>query len=136
MSFSVTTVGDSLLAALPVRMDIVCGTSVVYTTELETKKGVSVSATQKDIVLTVDESWLSFGSLSVVLSSKSIATVTLTDFRVCLVPNTSYSEAQELKFERTGIDIVNKRIVLQADTTEFVGNDGTTRVRILEATAR
>lgn len=130
LSFSVTTVIDSLIPALPVRMDIVCGTSVVYTTKFETKKGISVSATQKDIVLTVEESWLSVGALSVVLSSKTIATVTLTDFRVCLVPNTSYSEAQELKLERTGIDIVNKRILLQADTTEFVGNDGTTRVRI------
>lgn len=130
LSFDAKSVVNALLTAEPVTIQLRCGSLVVWAKTIQTGKGTSVATSVADEVLTVQDSWLLVSSLDIVLTVESIASVTLTDFRVCLVPNTSYSEAQELKLERTGIDIVNKRIVLQADTTEFVGNDGTTRVRI------
>lgn len=130
LSFDAKSVVNALLTAKPVTIQLRCGSLVVWAKTIQTGKGTAVATSVADEVLTVQDSWLLVSTLDIVLTVESIATVTLTDFRVCLVPNTSYSEAQELKFERTGIDIVNKRIVLQADTTEFVGNDGTTRVRI------
>lgn len=130
LSFDAKSVVNALLTAKPVTIQLRCGSLVVWAKAIQTGKGTAVTTSVADEVLTVQDSWLLVSSLDIVLTVESIATVTLTDFRVCLVPNTSYSEAQELKLERTGIDIVNKRILLQADTTEFVGNDGTTRVRI------
>lgn len=130
LSFDAKSVVNALLTAKPVTIQLRCGSLVVWAKTIQTGKGTAVATSVADEVLTVQDSWLLVSTLDIVLTVESIATVTLTDFRVCLVPNTSYSEAQELKLERTGIDIVNKRIVLQADTTEFVGNDGTTRVRI------
>lgn len=130
LSFDAKSVVNALLTAKPVTIQLRCGSLVVWAKTIQTGKGTTVATSVADEVLTVQDSWLLVSTLDIVLTVKSIATVTLTDFRACLVPNTSYSEAQELKLERTGIDIVNKRIVLQADTTEFVGNDGTTRVRI------
>lgn len=130
LSFDAKSVVNALLTAKPVTIQLRCGSLVVWAKMIQTGKGTAVATSVADEVLTVQDSWLLVSTLDIVLTVESIATVTLTDFRVCLVPNTSYSEAQELKLERTGIDIVNKRIVLQADTTEFVGNDGTTRVRI------
>lgn len=130
LSFDAKSVVNALLTAKPVTIQLRCGSLVVWAKTIQTGKGTAVATSVADEVLTVQDSWLLVSSLDIVLTVESIATVTLTDFRVCLVPNTSYSEAQELKLERTGIDIVNKRILLQADTTEFVGNDGTTRVRI------
>lgn len=130
LSFDAKSVVNALLTAKPVTIQLRCGSLVVWAKTIQTGKGSAVATSVADEVLTVQDSWLLVSTLDIVLTVESIATVTLTDFRVCLVPNTSYSEAQELKLERTGIDIVNKRIVLQADTTEFVGNDGTTRVRI------
>lgn len=130
LSFYAKSVVNALLTAKPVTIQLRCGSLVVWAKTIQTGKGTTVATSVADEVLTVQDSWLLVSTLDIVLTVESIATVALTDFRVCLVPNTSYSEAQELKLERTGIDIVNKRIVLQADTTEFVGNDGTTRVRI------
>lgn len=130
LSFDAKSVVNALLTAKPVTIQLRCGSLVVWAKTIQTGKGTAEATSVADEVLTVQDSWLLVSALDIVLTVESIATVTLTDFRVCLVPNTSYSEAQELKLERTGIDIVNKRIVLQADTTEFVGNDGTTRVRI------
>lgn len=130
LSFYAKSVVNALLTAKPVTIQLRCGSSVVWAKTIQTGKGTAVATSVADEVLTVQDSWLLVSTLDIVLTVESIATVALTDFRVCLVPNTSYSEAQELKLERTGIDIVNKRILLQADTTEFVGNDGTTRVRI------
>lgn len=130
LSFDAKSVVNALLTAKPVTIQLRCGSLVVWAKTIQTGKGTAVATSVADEVLTVQDSWLLVSTLDIVLTVESIATVTLTDFRVCLVPNTSYTEAEELKFERTGIDIVNKRIVLQADTTEFVGNDGTTRVRI------
>lgn len=130
LSFDAKSVVNALLTAKPVTIQLRCGSLVVWAKTIQTGKGSAVATSVADEVLTVQDSWLLVSTLDIVLTVESIATVTLTDFRVCLVPNTSYSEAQELKLKRTGIDIVNKRIVLQADTTEFVGNDGTTRVRI------
>ena len=130
LSFDAKSVVNALLTAKPVTIQLRCGSLVVWAKTIQTGKGTAVATSVADEVLTVQDSWLLVSTLDIVLTVESIATVTLTDFRVCLIPNTSYSEAQELKLERTGIDIVNKRIVLQADTTEFVGNDGTTRVRI------
>ena len=130
LSFDAKSVVNALLTAKPVTIQLRCGSLVVWAKTIQTGKGTAVATSVADEVLTVQDSWLLVSTLDIVLTVESIATVTLTDFRVCLVPNTSYTEAQELKLERTGIDIVNKRIALQADTTEFVGNDGTTRVRI------
>ena len=130
LSFVAKSVVNALLTAKPVTIQVRCGSLVVWAKVIQTGKGTAVTTSVTDEVLTVQDSWLLVDTLDIVLTVESIATVTLTDFRVCLVPNTSYTEAQELKLERTGIDIVNKRIILQADTTEFVGNDGTTRVRI------
>ena len=130
LSFDAKSVVNALLTAKPVTIQLRCGSLVVWAKTIQTGKGTAVATSVADEVLTVQDSWLLVSTLDIVLAVESIATVTLTNFRVCLVPNTSYSEAQELKLERTGIDIVNKRILLQADTTEFVGNDGTTRVRI------
>lgn len=130
LSFVAKSVVNALLTAKPVTIQVRCGSLVVWANVIQTGKGTAVTTSVTDEVLTVQDSWLLVDTLDIVLTVESIATVTLTDFRVCLVPNTSYTEAQELKLERTGIDIVNKRIILQADTTEFVGNDGTTRVRI------
>lgn len=130
LSFDAKSVVNALLTAKPVTIQLRCGSLVVWAKTIQTGKGTAVATSVADEVLTVQDSWLLVSTLDIVLTVESIATVTLTDFRVCLVPNTSYSEAQELKLERTGIDIVNERILLQADTTEFVGNDGTTRVRI------
>lgn len=130
LSFDAKSVVNALLTAKPVTIQLRCGSLVVWAKTIQTGKGTAVATSVADEVLTVQDSWLLVSTLDIVLTVESIATVTLTDFRVCLVPNTSYSEAQELKLERTGIDIGNKRIILQADTTEFVGNDGTTRVRI------
>lgn len=130
LSFDAKSVVNALLTAKPVTIQLRCGSLVVWAKTIQTGKGSAVATSVADEVLTVQDSWLLVSTLDIVLTVESIATVTLTDFRVCLVPNTSYSEAQELKLERTGIDIVNKQIILQADTTEFVGNDGTTRVRI------
>lgn len=130
LSFVAKSVVNALLTAKPVTIQVRCGSLVVWAKVIQTGKGTAVTTSVTDEVLTVQDSWLLVDTLDIVLTVESIATVTLTDFRVCLVPNTSYSEAQEQKLERTGIDIVNKRIILQADTTEFVGNDGTTRVRI------
>ena len=130
LSFDAKSVVNALLTAKPVTIQLRCGSLVVWAKTIQTGKGTAVATSVDDEVLTVQDSWLLVSTLDIVLTVESIATVTLTDFRVCLVPNTSYSEAQELKLKRTGIDIVNERIALQADTTEFVGNDGTTRVRI------
>lgn len=130
LSFVAKSVVNALLTAKPVTIQVRCESLVVWANVIQTGKGTAVTTSVTDEVLTVQDSWLLVDTLDIVLTVESIATVTLTDFRVCLVPNTSYTEAQELKLERTGIDIVNKRIALQADTTEFVGNDGTTRVRI------
>lgn len=130
LSFVAKSVVNALLTAKPVTIQVRCGSLVVWAKVIQTGKGTAVTTSVTDEVLTVQDSWLLVDTLDIVLTVESIATVTLTDFRVCLVPNTSYTEAQELKLERTGIDIVNKRITLRADTTEFVGNDGTTRVRI------
>lgn len=130
LSFVAKSVVNALLTAKPVTIQVRCGSLVVWAKVIQTGKGTAVTTSVTDEVLTVQDSWLLVDTLDIVLTVESIATVTLTDFRVCLVPNASYTEAQELKLERTGIDIVNKRIALQADTTEFVGNDGTTRVRI------
>lgn len=130
LSFVAKSVVNALLTAKPVTIQVRCGSLVVWANVIQTGKGTAVTTSVTDEVLTVQDSWLLVDTLDIVLTVESIATVTLTDFRVCLVPNASYTEAQELKLERTGIDIVNKRIALQADTTEFVGNDGTTRVRI------
>lgn len=130
LSFVAKSVVNALLTAKPVTIQVRCGSLVVWANVIQTGKGTAVTTSVTDEVLTVQDSWLLVDTLDIVLTVESIATVTLTDFRVCLVPNTSYTEAQELKLERTGIDIVNKRIALRADTTEFVGNDGTTRVRI------
>lgn len=130
LSFVAKSVVNALLTAKPVTIQVRCGSLVVWAKVIQTGKGTAVTTSVTDEVLTVQDSWLLVDTLDIVLTVESIATVTLTDFRVCLVPNTSYTEAQELKLERTGINIVNKRITLQADTTEFVGNDGTTRVRI------
>ena len=130
LSFDVKSVVNALLTAKPVTIQLRCGSLVVWAKTIQTGKGSAVATSVADEVLTVQDSWLLVSTLDIVLTVESIATVTLTDFRVCLVPNTSYSEAQELKLKRTGIDIENERILLQADTTEFVGNDGTTRVRI------
>lgn len=130
LSFDAKSVVNALLTAKPVTIQLRCGSLVVWAKTIQTGKGTAVATSVADEVLTVQDSWLLVSTLDIVLTVESIATVTLADFRVCLVPNTSYSEAHELKLERTGIDIVNKRIILQADTTEFVGNDGTTRVRI------
>lgn len=130
LSFVAKSVVNVLLTAKPVTIQVRCGSLVVWAKVIQTGKGTAVTTSVTDEVLTVQDSWLLVDTLDIVLTVESIATVTLTDFRVCLVPNTSYTEAQELKLERTGIDIVNKRITLKADTTEFVGNDGTTRVRI------
>lgn len=130
LSFDAKSVVNALLTAKPVTIQLRCGSLVVWAKTIQTGKGSAVATSVADEVLTVQDSWLLVSTLDIVLTVESIATVTLTDFRVCLVPNTSYSEAQELKLKRTGIDIVNERILLQADTTEFVGNDGTTRVRI------
>ena len=130
LSFDAKSVVNALLTAKPVTIQLRCGSLVVWAKTIQTGKGTAVATSVADEVLTVQDSWMLVSTLDIVLTVESIASVTLTDFRVCLVPNTSYSEAQELKLERTGIDIVNKRIVLQADTTEFVGNDGTTHVRI------
>lgn len=130
LSFDAKSVVNALLTAKPVTIQLRCGSLVVWAKTIQTGKGTAVATSVADEVLTVQDSWLLVSSLDIVLTVESIATVTLADFRVCLVPNTSYSEAQELKLKRTGIDIENERILLQADTTEFVGNDGTTRVRI------
>lgn len=130
LSFDAKSVVNALLTAKPVTIQLRCGSLVVWAKTIQTGKGTAVATSVADEVLTVQDSWLLVSTLDIVLTVESIATVTLTDFRVCLVPNTSYTEAQELKLKRTGIDIVNERIALQADTTEFVGNDGTTRVRI------
>ena len=130
LSFVAKSVVNALLTAKPVTIQVRCGSLVVWAKVIQTGKGTAVTTSVTDEVLTVQDSWLLVDTLDIALTVESIATVTLTDFRVCLVPNTSYTEAQELKLERTGIDIVNKRITLKADTTEFVGNDGTTRVRI------
>ena len=130
LSFDAKSVVNALLTAKPVTIQLRCGSLVVWAKTIQTGKGTAVATSVADEVLTVQDSWLLVSTLDIVLTVESIATVTLTDFRVCLVPNTSYSEAQELKLKRTGIDIENERILLQADTTEFVGNDGTTRVRI------
>lgn len=130
LSFDAKSVVNALLTAKPVTIQLRCGSLVVWAKTIQTGKGTAVATSVADEVLTVQDSWLLVSTLAIVLTVESIATVTLADFRVCLVPNTSYSEAQELKLKRTGIDIVNERILLQADTTEFVGNDGTTRVRI------
>lgn len=130
LSFDAKSVVNALLTAKPVTIQLRCGSLVVWAKTIQTGKGSSVATSVADEVLTVQDSWLLVSTLDIMLTVESIATVTLTDFRVCLVPNTSYSEAQELKLKRTGIDIENERILLQADTTEFVGNDGTTRVRI------
>ena len=130
LSFVAKSVVNALLTAKPVTIQVRCGSLVVWANVIQTGKGTAMTTSVTDEVLTVQDSWLLVDTLDIVLTVESIATVTLTDFRVCLVPNTSYTEAQELKLERTGIDIVNKRIALRADTTEFVGNDGTTRVRI------
>lgn len=130
LSFDAKSVVNALLTAKPVTIQLRCGSLVVWAKTIQTGKGTAVATSVADEVLTVQDSWLLVSTLDIVLTVESIASVALTDFRVCLVPNTSYSEAQELKLERTGIDIMNKRILLQADTTEFVGNDGTTRVRI------
>lgn len=130
LSFDAKSVVNALLTAKPVTIQLRCGSLVVWAKTIQTGKGTSVATSVADEVLTVQDSWLLVSTLDIVLTVEIIATVTLTDFRVCLVPNTSYSEAQELKLKRTGIDIENERILLQADTTEFVGNDGTTRVRI------
>lgn len=130
LSFDAKSVVNALLKAKPVTIQLRCGSLVVWAKTIQTGKGSAVATSVADEVLTVQDSWLLVSTLDIVLTVESIATVTLTDFRVCLVPNTSYSEAQELKLKRTGIDIENERILLQADTTEFVGNDGTTRVRI------
>ena len=130
LSFVAKSVVNALLTAKPVTIQVRRGSLVVWAKVIQTGKGTAVTTSVTDEVLTVQDSWLLVDTLDIVLTVESIATVTLTDFRVCLVPNTSYTEAQELKLERTGIDIVNKRITLRADTTEFVGNDGTTRVRI------
>lgn len=130
LSFDAKSVVNALLTAKPVTIQLRCGSLVVWAKTIQTGKGSAVATSVADEVLTVQDSWLLVSTLDIVLTVESIATVTLTDFRVCLVPNTSYSEAQELKLKRTGIDIENERIILQADTTEFVGNDGTTRVRI------
>ena len=130
LSFDAKSVVNALLTAKPVTIQLRCGSLVVWAKTIQTGKGTAVATSVADEVLTVQDSWLLVSTLDIVLTVESIATVTLADFRVCLVPNTSYSEAQELKLKRTGIDIVNERILLQADTTEFVGNDGTTRVRI------
>lgn len=130
LSFDAKSVVNALLTAKPVTIQLRCGSLVVWAKTIQTGKGSAVATSVADEVLTVQDSWLLVSTLDIVLTVESIATVTLTDFRVCLVPNTSYSEAQELKLKRTGIDIENERILLQADTTEFVGNDGTTRVRI------
>lgn len=130
LSFDAKSVVNALLTAKPVTIQLRCGSLVVWAKTIQTGKGSAVATSVADEVLTVQDSWLLVSTLDIVLTVESIATVTLADFRVCLVPNTSYSEAQELKLKRTGIDIENERILLQADTTEFVGNDGTTRVRI------
>ena len=130
LSFDAKSVVNALLTAKPVTIQLRCGSLVVWAKTIQTGKGTAVATSVADEVLTVQDSWLLVSTLDIVLTVESIATVTLADFRVCLVPNTSYSEAQELKLKRTGIDIENERILLQADTTEFVGNDGTTRVRI------
>lgn len=130
LSFDAKSVVNALLTAKPVTIQLRCGSLVVWAKTIQTGKGSAVATSVADEVLTVQDSWLLVSTLDIMLTVESIATVTLTDFRVCLVPNTSYSEAQELKLKRTGIDIENERILLQADTTEFVGNDGTTRVRI------
>lgn len=130
LSFDAKSVVNALLTAKPVTIQLRCGSLVVWAKTIQTGKGSAVATSVADEVLTVQDSWLLVSTLDIVLTVESIATVTLTDFRVCLVSNTSYSEAQELKLKRTGIDIENERILLQADTTEFVGNDGTTRVRI------
>lgn len=130
LSFYAKSVVNALLTAKPVTIQLRCGSLVVWAKTIQTGKGTSVATSVADEVLTVQDSWLLVSTLDIVLTVESIASVTLADFRVCLVPNTSYSEAQELKLKRTGIDIENERILLQADTTEFVGNDGTTRVRI------
>lgn len=130
LSFDAKSVVNALLTAKPVTIQLRCGSLVVWAKTIQTGKGTAVATSVADEVLTVQDSWLLVSTLDIVLTVESIASVTLTDFRVCLVPNTSYSEAQELKLKRTGIDIENERILLQADTTEFVGNDGTTRVRI------
>lgn len=130
LSFDAKSVVNALLTAKPVTIQLRCGSLVVWAKTIQTGKGTAVATSVADEVLTVQDSWLLVSTLDIVLTVESIATVTLADFRVCLVPNTSYSEAQELKLKRTGIDIENERILLQADTTEFVGNDGITRVRI------
>lgn len=130
LSFDAKSVVNALLTAKPVTIQLRCGSLVVWAKTIQTGKGTAVATSVADEVLTVQDSWLLVSTLDIVLTVESIATVTLADFRVCLVPNTSYSEAHELKLKRTGIDIENERIILQADTTEFVGNDGTTRVRI------
>lgn len=113
LSFDAKSVVNALLTAKPVTIQLRCGSLVVWAKTIQTGKGTAVATSVADEVLTVQDSWLLVSTLDIVLTVESIATVTLTDFRVCLVPNTSYSEAQELKLKRTGIDIENERILLQ-----------------------
>ena len=121
---------NALLTAMPVTIQLRCGSAVVWAKVIQTGKGAEISTLLTDEVLTVQDSWLLVDSLDIVLTVGNTATVTLEDFRVCLVQNASYADAQELKLQRTGIDIVNKKITLQADTTEFVSNDGSKRVSV------
>lgn len=123
---------NALFAATTGILFIFNGKTELYRVGFKAGKGEDITTQLVDVALTVNPNWLTADALDIVLytSSKSVPIVTINDFRLCLVKNATYAESQESVLTRTGIDIVNHRITLQADTTELVSNDGTKRISL------
>ena len=130
LSGAVSAHVDKLLAQANCTLYIFNGKTEIFKAAFKAGKGDDITTAWQDEELTVDERWLTTEALDIVLytQTKPGPSVTISDFRVCLVKGATFAESQQSVLYRTGIDIVNKKISLQADTTEFVSNDGTKRI--------
>ena len=69
-------------------------------------------------------------TIALVVTGANLIDITVEELQISRLPSQPYSEAKELPLVRTGIDIFNRKIVLQADTTVFRSNGGKETVKI------
>ena len=106
--------------------DTVC--SIPMTVVVES----SFSGVIKDFEIDVDSAFLENGKYEIALQvgESNYLDVKVTGLMIARVQEALFAEAPEQKFVRTGIDVTNRKITLQADTTEFRSNDGKVTVKV------
>lgn len=123
----------SALLAPTLTMMVVGDGQTFASIPLSVSTSLAQQTTVTDSEIAVTAEMLACDSVNVMLVVGSAITHvsgTINNLMVARVKTADYAEAPEQKLVRTGIDVADRVITLQADTTEFRSNDGTTTVRI------